>query len=446
MSTDRAGIRADELRRPKHIEPGIVPPGFKRTAIGPLPIEWDMRSLGPLVTITSGESPSLFRFGFEGTPYFKVEQLNNSSKYLGSEGTEYFIDNASRSVPAGSVLFPKRGASIMLNKVRILKADGYMDTNMMALTPGNQLDGEYLFYVLSHLGLASVADVTSIPQINNKHISPFAIPYPSYAEQRAIAQALSDVDGFLEALKALIAKKRAIKQAAMQQLLTGKTRLPGFRGKWKRSTLGAVAEALEAGVSVNSIEEQPSSGAPCVLKTSALAGGTFFPHEAKRIAARDISRARTSPERDTILISRMNTPDLVGEVAYVERDYPRLFLPDRIWMTRFRKHSALNVQWLAHVLSSLEYRRLVKAAATGTSGSMKNIPKNALLALPIQFPIAEEQAAIAAVLSDMSAEIAALARRHDKTRAIKQGMMQQLLTGRVRLVESTPSRRAEEQV
>jgi hypothetical protein len=86
-----------------------VPPGFRRTAIGLMPIDWPVKALGPLVTITSGESPSLFSFGATGTPYFKVEQLNNSAKYLGSEETDYFIAGPSKTVPPGSVMFPKRG-------------------------------------------------------------------------------------------------------------------------------------------------------------------------------------------------------------------------------------------------------------------------------------------------------------------------------------------------
>jgi type I restriction enzyme S subunit len=103
-------------------------------------------------------------------------------------------------------------------------------------------------------------------------------------------------------------------------------------------------------------------------------------------------------------------------------------------MTRFRPDSTVSARWLSYVLSSAEYRQLLKAIATGTSGSMKNISKRSLLSLPIVFPGGEEQTAIAAVLSDMDAEIAALEQRLAKTRALKQGMMQELLTGRTRLV------------
>lgn len=130
----------------------------------------------------------------------------------------------------------------------------------------------------------------------------------------------------------------------------------------------------------------------------------------------------------------MNTPDLVGEVAYVDKDYPFLFLPDRVWMTRFRADFDVDAKWLAFLLSGCEYSRRIKDSATGTSGSMKNISKSALLAIRIAVPCVEEQTAIATILSDMDTELAELETRLAKTRQLKQGMMQELLTGRIRLV------------
>ncbi len=271
--------------------------------------------------------------------------------------------------------------------------------------------------------------------INLRDVNKLCLPLPKLPEeQRAIATALSDVDALIAGLERLIAKKRDIKQATMQQLLTGKTRLPGFSGAWTQGVLGDVVKSLDAGVSVNSTDAVPEDGVPGVLKTSALVGGTFIPSEVKVIEARDIPRARTSPKADTVLVSRMNTPMLVGEVAYVHRDFDSIFLPDRIWMARFNSSKHVSVRWVALLLSSRIYRDLLRDVATGTSGSMKNISKAALLSLPILFPNPEEQTAIATVLSDMDTDIEALEARLAKTRAIKQGMMQELLTGRTRLI------------
>jgi restriction endonuclease S subunit len=267
-------------------------------------------------------------------------------------------------------------------------------------------------------------------------IADMLIPLPPTEEQRAIATALSDVDALIGTLDRLIAKKRNLKQATMQQLLTGQTRLPGFSGEWEEKTLAHVVDALEAGVSVNSVDEESFRGSDelCVLKTSAVVNGRFIPSECKKIASRDLHRATLSPLGGTIVISRMNTPDLVGECGYVENNYPFLFVPDRLWMTRFRPGSNVNARWLSYVLSSADYKRMIKAAATGTSGSMKNLSKDAFLSLPVRFPVAAEQTAIATILSDMDADITALEARRDKTRALKQGMMQELLTGRIRLL------------
>ena len=223
--------------------------------------------------------------------------------------------------------------------------------------------------------------------------------------------------------------------AATHKLLPGGTRLPGFCSDWNEGRLADVISELEAGVSVNSIDDEAGvySGVS-ILKTSSVAGGRFLPYECKRIDARDHHRARLNPKRNTILISRMNTPDLVGECGFVDRDYPNLFVPDRLWMTRLRKDADVNPQWLSLIMSAPAVKLRIRASATGTSGSMKNLTKQVFLEIPIVFPPVREQEAIASALSDMDAEISALEARRDKTRALKQAMMQELLTGRTRLV------------
>ena len=153
-------------------------PGYKQTVVGVIPEEWDVEPLGDFVRITSGESPSLFQFKNSGLPYFKVEQLSNSEKYLNASSTPYYFERG-KSVPRGSVVFAKRGAAIALNKVRILGQESFMDTNLMALTLTEKLDGEFLYYGLGYIGLWRFADTTSVPQINNKHVKPLAFRLPA---------------------------------------------------------------------------------------------------------------------------------------------------------------------------------------------------------------------------------------------------------------------------
>ncbi|MDZ7753656.1 MAG: restriction endonuclease subunit S [Gammaproteobacteria bacterium] len=203
---------------------------------------------------------------------------------------------------------------------------------------------------------------------------------------------------------------------------------------WSVKALAHFVSALQAGVSVNSIaSDQPINDTPSVLKTSCIQAGTFFPNQAKPISAKDHDRAKLSPKAETILISRMNTPDLVGESGFVEKDYEHLFLPDRIWMTIFKQAVRFSPRWLAYILSSPVYRKHLKEFATGTSGSMKNIAKGSLLNLKVPCPPDNEQSAIATALSDADALIESLDRLIAKKRAIKQAAMQQLLTGQTRL-------------
>jgi len=139
--------------------------------------------------------------------------------------TEYFI-NHENPIPAGSIIFPKRGASIFQNKIRVLKYPSYMDTNLMTITPCNEVSNMYIYYALVNIGLDQVADTTSIPQINNKHILPFELSFPKNIEEQInISTILSDMDNEIQVLESKLSKYQLIKHGMMQKLLTGKIRL-----------------------------------------------------------------------------------------------------------------------------------------------------------------------------------------------------------------------------
>ncbi|MEK0267722.1 hypothetical protein QT383_17790 [Stenotrophomonas rhizophila] len=160
--------------------------------------------------------------------------------------------------------------------------------------------------------------------------------------------------------------------------------------------MGVVADfvaALQAGVSVNAVETDTGCAQDevGVLKTSAVLRGKFFPAQHKVVVAEDVKRVATSVVADRVIISRMNTPALVGESGYVVADEPNLFLPDRLWQTKPspRPHSQ---RWLAYWLQHPSIRRLIASGATGTSNSMKNISKETVLSLPIpRTPLPEQQ-------------------------------------------------------
>jgi type I restriction enzyme S subunit len=182
---------------------------------------------------------------------------------------------------------------------------------------------------------------------------------------------------------------------------------------WEVMTLSNVILSLIAGVSVNLVtdESNQSTNEKSILKTSSIYRGKFFPNESKKIFSQDIHRAKVNPRANSIIFSRMNTPELVGECGYIDKDYPDLFLPDRLWITEFNRLKPAHPKWLSLLLSDKPFSQKIKELATGTSNSMKNISKEALLSIQIPFPPTPlEQSLIAEALSDADAMIEGLER------------------------------------
>lgn len=359
------------------------------------------RRLGDLVKLTSGKSPSSFRFAADGIPYFKVDQLGKSSKYLTNSDTPYFAKE-SPTVPARSVLIAKRGAAIALDRVRIIRQSSFMDTNVMALTPTDELDGEYLFYWLAKRGLWDIADVTSVPQINNKHINPLQITLPPLRGQRKVVNHLSDVDSLIDALERLISKKRAIKQGLMQELLSGKTRLPGFHSPWVTYSFGHLLSYEQPGPYLVGSAEYSQSGIPVLT-----AGKTFvlgYTRENDGIYA----------ELPVIIFD-----DFTTATQYV--DFP--FKAKSSAMKILTAKPGVDIRWVFEKMQNVKFNAVDHKRRWITEYSKIEIPT----------PSLEEQRAIAEVIRDADDEIRTLQSRLESARNIKQGMMQELLTGRTRL-------------
>lgn len=204
---------------------------------------------------------------------------------------------------------------------------------------------------------------------------------------------------------------------------------------WEAGPIGRAIEGFESGASVNSEKGGPAEfdSYPCVLKTGAAKGGVVDPAESKKVARRDLRRLKVSLRESTILVSRMNTAELVGESGFVDANYPNVFVPDRMWMITVRSDGTVWPRYLSNVLISQPVKSQISASATGTSGSMKNISKPSFRAVLIPYPPPAEQRAIATALSDVDALLSALDRLIAKKRNLKQAAMQQLLTGQTRL-------------
>ena len=271
-------------------------------------------------------------------------------------------------------------------------------------------------------------------------------------EQTAIVRVLDTVDEAIQQTAALIEKLKKIKAGLLHDLLTrginenGQLRdfvrhpdqfkdspLGKVPKAWKVEPLSALIDSLESGVSVNSQDREKGPSELGVLKTSCVNGGVFDCKEHKAVVSRDVQRTSCRVRANSIIVSRMNTPILVGENAFVDRDYPGLFLPDRLWQTVMNPDRATCVRWLSHVLQYEPTRRCISDTATGTSGSMKNIAQRKFLAIMIRVPEPGEQQEIAIRVDAMANRLQAETATLRKLTMMKRGLMQDLLQGRVRV-------------
>ena len=287
--------------------------------------------------------------------------------------------------------------------------------------------------------IVSNATYTTRALTNGRTLSAVWIAVPPNPEQRAIAEALSDVDGLLQALEGLIAKKRAIKQAAMQQLLAGETRLPGFSGTWETTSMGHIGFILRRiiwqkqarfwrrdarYVTFLSVLEN------VILDASHIGHVYIAPNESQNQVLKG----------DLLFNGTSETSGDLAMGAVMGEQVPNLYLNSFCFGFRIRNKSKYDPLFLAYFFRGSAGRTMMNALAQGAT--RYNMSKGQFSALKLSIPLYDEQRAIATVLSDMDAEIAVLERRRDKVHAIKQGMMQQLLTGRVRLVKPTCNKEA----
>jgi len=200
---------------------------------------------------------------------------------------------------------------------------------------------------------------------------------------------------------------------------------------WKEGRVGDVIEKLESGVSVNGEDRPLEKGEKGVLRVSSVTYGVFDPNAAKAIVKSDLGRSKCSPRKDRVIISRSNTGDLVGASAYVDKDYPNLYLSDKLWQTVPKP--GISMRWLSYVLASDHSRYLLSRLATGTSGSMKNITKDELLSMRLSIPPYSEQEKIAEVICKWDEAICKVDSILNKKKKQRMVFCQEVVTGKRRI-------------
>lgn len=287
----------------------------------------------------------------------------------------------------------------------------------------------FVFYRLSLIDFSRHNSGGAQQSLNRNFIYPIPVRIPSPDEQRTITTALSDVDALLGALDRLIVKKRDLKQAAMQQLLTGQIRLPGFSGKWERSHLESLSAFITKGSTPTTYGYSWESDGVIFLRSECVSDDGLDLRQSMFISESAHATMRRSEIRNGDIL--MTITGNVGRVVLLEGLARSANINQHI--SRIRTHAdRAHPPFVYHFLSQRLIREYYGSITTGQAYpqiSLQQVRKTEVL-----LPSMQEQEAIAAALSNMDAELSALEQRRDKTRLLKQGMMQELLTGRTRLV------------
>ncbi len=400
----------------------LIPPGYKQTEVGVIPEDWVVAKIGDLIENqfifghldgNHGELyPRSHEFKSYGVPYVGANDFEAGNvtftrcKFLSDERASQFRKGVARD---GDVLFAHNatvGPVALLKTaypvVIISTTATYFRCNpakLRNLYLKGALQAQH--FVRQYQAVMAQSTRFQVPITAQRKLSLVIPPLP---EQQAIATALSDVDALLAGLDQLITKKRDLKQAVMQQLLTGQTRLPGFCGDWEVKSLSKFC-SMKSGAGITSANIDQFSKYPCYGGNGLRGYTTSFTHDG-----------------GYALVGRQGA--LCGNVYGAEGQF---FASEHAIVVT--ASADVDIRWLTSVLGRMNLNQYSESSAQ-PGLSVSKILKLEIIAPPKK----SEQTAIAQILTDMDAELSGLEQRRDKTHALKQAMMQELLTGRTRLV------------
>ncbi|MDN5940925.1 MAG: restriction endonuclease subunit S [Nitrospira sp.] len=406
-----------------------VKPGYRKTDVGVIPEDWVVSKFGTCATFKTGPFGSALHqsdYVDGGVPVINPMQIVGGK--IQPTPSMAITEQAARKLSefrlsAGNVIIGRRGEMGRCAFVRAEEHGWLCGTGSMIIRTGPSLDARFIQRVLSSPPIIAEIENASVGStminLNQGTLGNLLVPLPSTkAEQEVIAETLSDADALIESLEQLLTKKRQLKQGGMQELLTGKKRLPGFSGKWEVKEFGEVAllrreriDPRRTGPKEFCIElEHIEQGTGC------LVGNT---------ATSEDSSLKSVFYKDDVLFGKLR--------AYLRKYWlasQEGVCSTEIWVL-VAKQSLLIPQFLFQLVKA---DRFIEGASSAYGTHMPRSDWNVVKSFEVMLPSLPEQTAIATILSDMDAEIAALEAKLAKARQIKQGMMQELLTGRIRLV------------
>lgn len=393
-----------------------VPKGYKQTEVGVIPEDWTISPIGDVATTGSGTTPSraLYERYFKNgnINWVKTLDLNNSAiKTTDEQVTEFALSETSLKIyPVNTVLIAMYGGFNQIGRTGVLAVPACVNQALTAVKVGSKINSKYLLYTLNYKNeyWKSVASSSrKDPNITSKDIKDFLLAFPCPQEQQAIAEALSDADALIESLEQLIAKKRQIKQGAMQDLLTGQRRLPGFSGGWIQQRLGDIAHIKTGGR--NNQDKVENGEFPFFVRSATVERINTFAYDCEAILV----------------------PGEGGIGSIFHYIFGKFDVHQRVYaITQFAGN--VSGKFIYYYMKTYFGQHAMENSVKATVDSLR-LPtfQEFVVKLPSSL---EEQIEIASLLSEMEQELEILEERLQKAQTIKQAMMQELLTGRIRLI------------
>jgi type I restriction enzyme S subunit len=402
--------------------------------VGVIPEEWTVTTLGNICEFENGDRssnyPSSDDFALNGIPFFNAGHIDNGKIFYSNMDYithECFSRLTRGKTKPGDILYCLRGSLGKFGLVDNTFDEGAIASSLVIARPKkSKILSDYLlcYFSSSSKMIEILAGGAAQPNLGVQDLEKFLIPIPvNLDEQNAISLALSDVDALLAKLDQLITKKRELKKATMQQLLTGHTRLPGFSGKWETKRLGDVA-LLKNGYTFKS-KTYTDSGKYKVITIANVQDGFMRTDGCSLVdeVPGDLQLHQNLKIGDFLLSMTGN----VGRVCRVVED--NCLLNQRVGKV---VGQSINNDFLYATLSDVTFQNAMVDMAKG--GAQPNLSASDILSYPVLIPKdQEEQRSIALIIFNLDKELTTLESRRDKAKLLKQGMMQELLTGRIRL-------------
>lgn len=408
-----------------------IPNGYKLTEVGVIPDDWEVKQLQESLrmSLSYGINAPAVAYSDNLPTYLRITDIsedgyfisNNKSSVNHPNSHNYFLEE-------GDLVFARTGASVGKSYLYRLSDGNLVFAGFLirASLDTTKLIPEYLANWVRTQQYWDWVKFISMrsgqPGINSKEYSQLLIPLPpTLEEQRAIANALSEIDDQITALEESIAKKRELKQGAMQRLLTGEERLAGFSGTWEVKRLGEISNVFSGGTPSTTVSEYYNGNISWITSSDLNKGRIFS--VGGRITELGLQNSSAKMiNAHTLLIALYGATAGVVAISEIEAAINQAVLAII--------PSNDNIEFIFYLLSKLKD----SIVETYTQGGQPNLSGNIVKSIELTFPPLDEQQAIADVLSNMDAEINALEAERDKTITLKQGMMQELLTGKTRLI------------